>query len=83
MARVAAFLGAGRTANVAEAVTGVADAINRTMAALNVQTTLKEYNIPLDKMTAAAEAARNLDFITNSPWTVSGEEVFKILKEIL
>ena len=83
MARVAAFLGAGKAATVAEAAKTAIDAIRRSIAALNVPANLKDYNIPLDKLTAAAEAARSLDLTANSPWTVSEEEVFKILKEIL
>jgi len=83
MARLAALLGAGKAASVAEGAASSVDAIRRTMAALNVPANLKEYNIPLDRLTAAAEAARSLDITTNSPWTVSEEEVFKILKEIL
>jgi len=34
-------------------------------------------------VTAAAEAARKLDLTANSPWTVSEDEVFKILKQVL
>jgi hypothetical protein len=33
-------------------------------------------------MIAASEAARKLDFVANSPWPVSDEEMFNILKEI-
>ena len=83
MARIASFLGSAKAASVAEAAASALESIRRIMATLNIPSNLKEYNIPLDRITAAAEAARSLDFIANSPWTVSEEEVFKILKEIL
>jgi len=82
MARLANLLGAPKAASVAETANSAADAIQRTLASLSVSPNLKEYNIPLDRMTAAAETARNLDFVSNSPWSVSEEEVFNILKEV-
>jgi alcohol dehydrogenase len=83
MARVASLLGAGKAASAAEAANTAVEAIRRSMTTLNVQADLKEYNISLDRLTAAAEAARNLELTANSPWTVSEEEVFKILKQII
>ena len=83
IARVASALGNAKAASVAEAAASAVEGIRRLMAALNVPSDLKQYNISLDRLTAAAEAARNLDFVANSPWTISEDEVFKILKEIL
>jgi alcohol dehydrogenase len=83
MARVASLLGAGKGASTAEAANTAVEAIRRSMTALNVQTDLKEHNISIDRLTAAFEAARNLELTANSPWTVSEEEVFKILKQII
>jgi alcohol dehydrogenase len=83
MARVASLLGAAKAASPAEAANAAVETIRRSMTALNVQTDLKEHNISLDKLTAAAEAARNLEMTANSPWTVSEDEVFKILKQII
>jgi len=83
IARVASSLGTAKAASVAEAAASAVDGIRRLMAALNVPSDLKQHNISLDRLTAAAEAARNLDFVANSPWPVSEDEVFKILKEIL
>jgi alcohol dehydrogenase len=83
MARIASFLSNTKAASVAEAASSAVDSIRRTISALNVPLNLNEFSISLDYLTAAAEAARNLDFVTNSPWTVSEEEVFKILKGIL
>lgn len=84
MARAAALLsGAGKAASVAEAANSAAGNIRRCMEALNVPADLKAYNIPIDRVTAAVEAGRNLEFVANSPWTVSGEEVFEIMRKIL
>jgi len=83
IARLASLLGAQKAAAVAETANAAVDAVSRSMAALNVPVSLKEYSIPLDRMTAAAAAARGLEFTANSAWTVSEEEVFNILKEIL
>ncbi|MDR1836777.1 MAG: iron-containing alcohol dehydrogenase [Treponema sp.] len=83
-ARAAAFLGStGKAASVADAANSSVDTIRRCMETLKVQPSLKEYNIPLDRVTAAAEAARNLEFTANSPWTVSQEEVFEIIKKVI
>ena len=84
MARVGSFLGnAGKAASVAEGAASAVDSIRRCMGALKVQSNLKDYGVSLDKLTAAAEAARSLDFVSNSPWTVSEEDTFDILKQIL
>jgi len=83
MARVASLLGAAKTAAPADAANSAAETIRKSMAALNVPVDLKEHNVSLDRATAAAEAARELDMTANSPWTVSEEEVFTILKQIL
>jgi alcohol dehydrogenase len=83
MARVASLLGAGKAASSAETANTAVEAIRNSMTALNVQPGFKDQHIPLDRLTAAVEAARNLEMTANSPWTVSEEEVFKILKQIL
>jgi alcohol dehydrogenase len=83
MARVASLLGAGKAATPADAAKTAVEAIRRSMSALNVQGDLKEHNISLDRLTAAAGAVRNLELTANSPWTVSEEEVFNILKQII
>jgi len=83
MARVASMLGAGKAASAAEAANTAVEAIRNSMTALNVPLDLKENHIPLDRMAAPADAARKLEMTANSPWTVSEEEVFKILKQVL
>jgi len=83
MARVASFLGNTKAASVAEAANSTADGIRRCMEALHVKPDLKEFNISLDRLAAGVVAARNLDFVANSPWIVSEEEVLKIMRDII
>jgi len=84
MARVASFLGsAGKAASVAEAANSALDGIRRCMEAFKAPSDLKEYNIQLDRVMAAVSAARSLEFVANSPWTVSEETVFDIIKKVI
>jgi alcohol dehydrogenase len=84
MARIASFLGAaGKGATAAEAANSAVGNIRRSIEAFKLPADLKAFNIPLDRVTAAVEAARNLEFISNSPWTVSAEDIFEIMKQIL
>jgi alcohol dehydrogenase len=84
MARVASFLGsAGKAASVAEAANTALDGIRRCMEALKAPSDLKEFNIQLDRVMAAVSAARALEFVANSPWTVSDEAVFDTIKRVI
>jgi len=84
MARIASFLGsAGKAASVADAANTALDGIRRCMEALKAPFDLKEFNIPLDKAATAVSAARSLEFISNSPWTVTDEAVFDIIKRVI
>jgi len=83
MAKAASFLGNTKAASVADAAKSSVDGIRRVMESLQVQTDLKSFNITLDKLTAAAQTARALEFVANSPWTVSEEEVFDIIKKVI
>ena len=84
MARAASLLSnTGNAPSVAEAANSAAESIRRCMEGFNLQPDLKEHNIPLDRITAAVEAARNLEFVANSPWTVSEEDVFEIFRRML
>lgn len=83
MARIASFLGNAKAATVAETAASVVDGIKRSMTALKIQPDLKKFNIPLDKATTAVEEARNLEFVANSPWIVSEEAAFELIKQIL
>ncbi|MDR1869181.1 MAG: iron-containing alcohol dehydrogenase [Treponema sp.] len=82
MSRVASFLGNTKAASVAEAANSASASILRSMEAFGIKPSLKEFNLPLDKLTAAADAARKLEFVSNSPWTVSEDDIFEILKKI-
>jgi len=84
MARAASFLGsAGKGAAVADAANSALDGIRRCMEALKAPSDLKEFNIQLDRVMAAVSAARALEFVANSPWTVSDEAVFDIIKRVI
>jgi len=82
MARVSSFLGSsGKAASVADAANTALDGIRRCMETLKTPADLKEFNIPLDKITAAVSAACALDFVADSPWTVTEEAVFDIIRK--
>jgi alcohol dehydrogenase len=83
MAKLAAFLGNTKTASTAEAAGAAAETIKSLMAAQKLPADLKSFGISLDMATAAVEAARNLEFVANSPWTVSEEDVFEIIKKVI
>ena len=84
MARVASSLGsAGKASSAAEAANSAVAGIRRCMEVLNIQPDLKTYNISLDRVTAAVESARNLEFVANSPWIVSEQDVFEIVRQII
>ena len=83
MAKVAGLLGAPKAATPADMAKTAVDTIRKSMAALAVPVDLKEHSLPLDRFTAAADAARKLELTANSSWTVTEDEVFNILKQIL
>ncbi|AEF82923.1 iron-containing alcohol dehydrogenase [Leadbettera azotonutricia] len=82
MAKVAALLGEPvEGASVADSANMAVDSIRRRMGVLKVPARLKEFNLSLDKLAPVAEAARNLEFVAFSPWTVASEDAFDILKQ--
>jgi alcohol dehydrogenase len=84
MARVASFLGStGKTSSVAEAANSAITGIRNCLETSNIKGDLKEFNIPLDRVTAAVEAARSLEFAANSPWTVSHEDAFEMIRKVI
>ena len=84
MARAASLLGnTGKGASAAEAANTLVENIRRSMEALSVNPSLKNFGLSLDKAVPAAEAVRNLEFVSNSPWIVSEGELFDILKQII
>ncbi|MDR1240188.1 MAG: iron-containing alcohol dehydrogenase [Treponema sp.] len=82
IAKVAALMGEPvEGASVADSANMAVDTIRRRMGALKTPARLKEFNLSLDKLVSVAEAARNLEFVAYSPWTVSAEDSFDILKQ--
>jgi len=51
------------------------------MGQLQVPARLKNFNLSLDRLVPAAEAARNLEFVASSPWTVTSEDAYDLLKQ--
>jgi alcohol dehydrogenase len=66
---------------VGESANMTVDAIRRRMGILKVPARLKDYNLLLDRLVPTAEAARNLEFVAFSPWTVSVEDAYDLLKQ--
>ena len=67
--------------SVSESANMAIDTIRRRMGLLKVPARLKEFNLSLDRLIPVAESARNLEFVAFSPWTVSSEDAFDILKQ--
>jgi alcohol dehydrogenase len=82
LAKVAALMGEPvEGASVADSANMAVDSIRRRMGALKVPARLKEFNLSLDRLVPVAEAARDLEFVSFSPWTVSSEDAFDMLKQ--
>jgi len=82
MAKVAQLMGEETTGvSVADAANMVVDTIRRRMGTLKAPARLKEFSLSLDRLVPAAEAARALEFTAFSPWTITSEEAYDILKQ--
>jgi alcohol dehydrogenase len=82
MARVAGIIGEPvEGSSVSESAAMVVEAIRRRIGVLQVPARLKEFDLSLDRLVPVAEAARSLEFVAYSPWTVSSEDAFDILKQ--
>ena len=57
------------------------DLVRRYMGQLAVPARLKDFNLSLDRLVPAAEAARKLEFVAASPWTVSSDDAYDLLKQ--
>ena len=57
------------------------DVVRRCMGQLAVPARLKDFNLSLDRLVPVAEAARGLEFVASSPWTVSAEDAYDLLKQ--
>jgi alcohol dehydrogenase len=82
VAKVAALFGENTEGlSVAEAANTAITVISQRLAEWSAPTTLREMNLSLDRLISVAETARNLEFIAYSPWTITSEEVFELLKQ--
>jgi alcohol dehydrogenase len=81
LAKIAALIGEAPTGSpAAEAAPLVLTALRRRMELLGFSPRLGECGQSMDRMAPVAEAARALGFTAFSPWTVSEEETYGLLK---
>jgi alcohol dehydrogenase len=72
-----------KAARAAELVPGAGNLVERINAALDasgIPFKLRDVGLNLDRLVSAAEAGRALEFVGQSPWTASAEDVFELLK---
>jgi alcohol dehydrogenase len=82
IAKVAALMGEPvEGASVADSAAMAVDTIRNYMGTLKVPARLKDFNLELDRLIPVADAARSLEFVAFSPWTVAAEDAFDILKQ--
>jgi alcohol dehydrogenase len=82
MAKAAALMGENvESVSTAEAANMAVDIIRRRMGQLSVPARLKDFDLSLDRLVPAAEAARSLEFVAASPWTVASEDAYDLLKQ--
>jgi alcohol dehydrogenase len=82
MAKVAQLIGEPVDgASVADSAAMAVDAIRRRIGILQVPARLKEFDLSLDRLLPLAEAAHNLEFVSYTPWTVTAEDAFDLLKQ--
>jgi alcohol dehydrogenase len=81
MAKASALIGeAVDGASTSASANMAVDSVRHRMGSLQVPARLKDFNLPLDRLVPSAEAARNLEFVAFSPWTVSSEDAYDLLK---
>jgi len=82
LAKIAALMGEPiMGAPVGESANMAVESIRRRMGILKVPARLKDYNLSLDRLVSTAEAARNLEFVAFSPWTISADDTYDLLKQ--
>ena len=82
MAKAAALLGEKtENASSGDAANMALNAVRRCMEQLSIPSQLKDFNLSLDKMVIVADAARDLEFVAFSPWTVACEDSYDLLKQ--
>jgi len=79
-AKAAVLLGGAGTAE-AEAAAKLADTMRGRIAALEAPAKLSEFRLSLDRLVPVAESARALEFAASSPWTVTAEDAYALLKQ--
>jgi alcohol dehydrogenase len=82
MARAVSLMGeAIESVSTSEAANMAVDMIRSHMGQLKVPARLKDFNLSLDRLVPAAEAARDMEFVASSPWTVTSEDAYDLLKQ--
>jgi alcohol dehydrogenase len=83
IAKVAALLGEPTEGlSVADSAHALLSAMKTRIAERTESTKLKDCKLVLDRLVPVAESARNLEFIAYSPWTITSESVFELLKAV-
>jgi alcohol dehydrogenase len=82
MAKTASLIGEVTDGvSVSEAANMAVDTVRSRMGQLQVPARLKDFDLSLDRLVPAAEAARDLEFVASSPWTVTSEDAYDLLKQ--
>jgi len=82
MAKAVSLMGeATESVSTSEAANMAVDMIRSHMGQLKVPARLKDFNLSLDRLVPAAEAARDMEFVASSPWTVTSEDAYDLLKQ--
>ena len=82
IAKVATLLGEATDGlSVAEAANAALTTIRARLAERDLPSHLQKLDLVLDRLIPIAEVARNLEFIAYSPWTVTAEEAFDLVKQ--
>ncbi|MDR0411532.1 MAG: iron-containing alcohol dehydrogenase [Treponema sp.] len=82
IARVASLLGKPtEKLSIEESVSLVTSFIHSSLDAQNINPRLQSLGLQLDPLIPLTEAARNLDFVGFSPWTVTSEELIGLIKQ--
>jgi alcohol dehydrogenase len=82
IARIAALMKlSSEDSSVADAAAMVVNNIRKWMGILKVPARLKDFDLSLDRLVPVAKAARNLEFVSFSPRTISAEDAYDMLKQ--
>ena len=82
MAKAVSLMGeATENVSTSEAANMAVEMIRSHMGQLKVPARLKDFNLSLDRLVPAAEAARDMEFVASSPWTVTSEDAYDLLKQ--